>query len=82
MFSSRDVKPIPVIIRWPSYFFKFSLSPFYFRAGNICTYVSNQRMTTAIDTIEETAKDNLDDIDTYLELVQKVLISIFWIQFP
>ena len=61
----------------PHILFKFSLFLFYFRAGNICTYVSNQRMTTAIDTIEETAKDNLDDIDTYLELVQKVLILIF-----
>ena len=44
----------------------------FFRAGNICTYVSNQRMSVAVDTIETTVRNNLDDVDTYLNLIQKV----------
>ena len=48
----------------------------FFRAGNICTYVSNQRMSVAVDTIETTVRNNLDDVDTYLNLIQKVQLLI------
>ena len=48
----------------------------FFRAGNICTYVSNQRMSVAVDTIETTVRNNLDDVDTYLNLIQKVQFLI------
>ena len=57
---------------------KLSIIRYFFRAGNICTYVSNQRMSVAVDTIETTVRNNLDDVDTYLNLIQKVhlLISV------
>lgn len=44
--------------------------------GNICTYVSNGRMTVAIDEINNTVKDNLDDIEKYLDLVQEQIETI------
>lgn len=34
--------------------------------GNICTYVSNDRMTTALEKVGDIVDDNLDDIDTFL----------------
>lgn len=44
--------------------------------GNICTYVSNQRMTVAIDTTDDTVKDNLNDIDIFLNLVENQIETI------
>ncbi|XP_052254594.1 prominin-1-A-like [Dreissena polymorpha] len=44
--------------------------------GNICTYVSNDRMTTAFDKIDEIVENNLDDIDTFVDLVQQQVQTI------
>ena len=55
-------------------YIEFHFLVLLFSAGNICTYVSNKRMTVAIDTIEKTVKDNLDDVDTFLNLVETVTV--------
>lgn len=35
--------------------------------GNICTYVSNDRMTTALNEVGDIVDKNLDDIDTFFD---------------
>lgn len=43
----------------------FTIVTFTF-AGNICVFLSNERMTTAIDKITDTVNNNIDDVTTYL----------------
>ncbi|XP_053407157.1 prominin-1-like [Mercenaria mercenaria] len=36
--------------------------------GNICTYVNNERMSTALEKVADIVDNNLNDIDTFLDL--------------
>ncbi|KAK3589885.1 hypothetical protein CHS0354_015911 [Potamilus streckersoni] len=44
--------------------------------GNICTYVSNERMTTGLEEINSNAVNNLDDINTFLNLTEEQVIVL------
>lgn len=44
----------------------------YHRVGNICTYVSNDRMTTALEKVGGIVENNLDDLDTFLNVTVEV----------
>ncbi|OWF48452.1 Prominin-1 [Mizuhopecten yessoensis] len=45
-------------------------------AGNACVYVSNDRITTALDKVTGTVDDNLDDFDLFLKSAEKQIDQI------
>ena len=50
---------------------------FFFRAGMICVYISNDQMTDSLKSFDTSAANALDDINTFIDVFIGVRIIFF-----
>ncbi|XP_052770523.1 prominin-1-A-like [Mya arenaria] len=53
----------------------FTTTIFIF-VGNICTYVANDQMSNALEEVNDIVGNNLDDVDTFLDLLESQVTTI------
>ncbi|XP_052773862.1 prominin-1-A-like [Mya arenaria] len=53
----------------------FTTTIFIF-VGNICTYVANDQMSNALEGVNDIVGNNLDDVDTFLDLLESQVTTI------